>query len=244
VTRWKIFLVLLAVFTLEGGIAMARGVINGNDSARIKSRARLERLFHEAVQGSAEAAQHLTSHFKYGQSTETEETRALALHWCAVGAENGDGSNQWNVSSQWNFGYMLTRNNKTDTRGIFWIKMAARNGEQYAKNELGRLGISTDEGPPPDVQFVFDGREVPESEIERCKEGALQGSQKAALVLAEHYRAINDGEAAEYWYRIGAQNGSVECQFTYGQLLAGKPETLDRERGEFWLKKAKQSGYP
>jgi TPR repeat protein len=225
-TRYKPFLFVFLLLAYEGEAMPTRA----GGSKRIASRTELEQLSLKAVRGDIPAAQKLGWHY-------SEEIHALDTYWFTIGAESGDSICQWSLACA------LTFDNKTDTRGIFWTKTAARNNDDSAIRQLGYLGISPDEGPPDDSRFIFESGELSESDLEACKDGALQGSQKAALVLAEHYRAANDAESAEYWYRIGAQNGNAECQYRYSQILFYKPTELDRERGKFWLNRATENGY-
>ncbi|MDR3148022.1 MAG: hypothetical protein LBU00_06600 [Treponema sp.] len=168
-----------------------------------------------------------------GYSDET-----TGLYWDTIGAENDHAGNQWNLS------YSLTYSNKLDARGIFWCIQAAREGEEYAINNLKKLGIS-----PDDIQYfdeiVYSNTDgtLLDNEIEVNTENALRGNQKAALVLANYYRTINDRQSMEYWYRIGAQNGDPECQYRYGHILKGKEGIYDHERGDFWINKAIENGF-
>jgi len=78
--------------------------------------------------------------------------------------------------------------------------------------------------------------EKTQEEAARYEEGAWLGSGQAALVLAAFSKNNSlEADAAEYWYRIGAQNGNSECMRQYGEILLGKDGSLDRERGRFWL---------
>ena len=97
-----------------------------------------------------------------------------------------------------------------------------------------RLGYTPATARPPS-DGLFPNKTLAISDFVRYKEGALQGSGQAALALADHYSDTGDIESAEYWYRIGTQNGNSNCQYRYGNILAGKRDMLDQERGKFWL---------
>jgi TPR repeat protein len=76
----------------------------------------------------------------------------------------------------------------------------------------------------------------------RYKDGALRGSGQAAFVIAEHYFRAGDMKSAEYWYRIGAQNGNAGCMYAFGSMLVEKQNRLDQERGRYWLARASKAG--
>jgi TPR repeat protein len=233
--------ITLFLFMCIGEYVMALGATDNNASARITGGTKLEQMMLKAIQGDGEAASKVAYHFSAGR-----QDLSKGDYWFLIGAENN------HVVCQFNIAYALNHPPLSDTatiRGIYWLKLSLRNGVDddndisLAKNELNRLGIDPGEPFPDDLLFRFDNPVLNDDQLEQCTTGALQGSQKAALVLAEHYRAVNDMESAEYWYRIGAQNGSAECQFIYGHILAGRAETLDRERGKFWLNRATENGY-
>jgi TPR repeat protein len=113
------------------------------------------------------------------------------------------------------------------------------------ERELNRLGYTLETAQPPEDSFFPDNyAQLSETELDLCKTGALQGNRKAALLLGKYYEEITvDNELSEYWYRIGAQNGSPECQYKLGQILRGKDNQEDQIRGRFWLDRAAQNGY-
>ena len=104
-------------------------------------------------------------------------------------------------------------------------------------NNLEDNGYTLETAKPPSDSLYPDITLDPNSTT-RYQEGALEGSGQAALVLANHYSKASEAEEAEDWYRIGAQNGNNECMQQYGNILLGKKEMLDRERGKFWLARA------
>jgi hypothetical protein len=209
--------------------------ISGNSDLLLKS-SELRKLSLKAMQGNGDAALRVARHYTFGMQDEI-----MGNYWFIIGAENGDAKSQWNISYALNSPPL---SNDITTRGIFWIRKAAENGIQYAINELERLDASSYELLPDDDSDVIGFFSVStENELERCKEGALQGNREAALVLVKHYNTINKSECVEYWSRIGAQNDDIECQYLYGQILSAKEDELEQERGRFWMHRATQNGY-
>jgi TPR repeat protein len=223
-------------FLFIGGISMCQSNDEGkarNPSASLIIPAQeLEELSIKAIRGDGEAAMRISQHYSIGHNDES-----IGLYWDTIGAENDHTGNQWNLS------YSLMYSNKLDMRGIFWCIQAARGGEEYAINKLRRLGISPDTQYFDEIVYTNNDGISSENEIEACTENALKGSTKAALVLANYYRKINDKQSMGYWYRIGAQNGNPECQYSYGQILKQKEGEDNHIRGDFWINKAIKNGF-
>jgi len=118
-------------------------------------------------------------------------------------------------------------------------------GYRDTEEWLLRVGYSLDTAQPPDdVLFLSDYTTLSEEEMIRIKEGALRGNGKAALILSQYFNEVaRDAVSAEYWYRIGAQNGNIDCQYQYGNILSRKQDIIDQERGVFWINRAMQNGY-
>jgi TPR repeat protein len=192
----------------------------------------LSELMTKAVRGDGEAAFKVALHFEIGLGHKLN-----GIYWFLIGAENGHSGCQWNLS------YDLTYDDEMDARGVFWVKTAANNKEEYAIKKLKRQGIKFAEPLSADSEFVYIDGELSDDEITRYKEVSLQGSQKAVLVLVRYYQTIGDIDSLEYWYRIGAQNGNGECQYNYGKVLSTKPDMLNKERGKYWIDRAYQNGY-
>jgi len=68
---------------------------------------------------------------------------------------------------------------------------------------------------------------------------ALMGDINSARRLREVHSA--DGEEAEYWVKIAAENGDIVSQFNYGVLLLQKTGS-ERYRSIFWFRKAAAAG--
>ena len=129
------------------------------------------------------------------------------------------------------------------TRGIFWLYGMAKIGYRDTEEWLEREGYTLQTArPPDDSYFPDDYARLSETELEDCETGALQGNKKAAWLLGKYYSEIQvDNEFSEYWYRIGAQNGSPECQYILGQIMSTKEDELEQMRGKFWVDRAIQN---
>jgi hypothetical protein len=234
------YIFLIVIFYVTTGNIMGKAQnegrsISGNSDLLLKT-SELKKLSLKAMQGDGNAALNVAHHYTFGMQDEV-----TGNYWLVIGAENGDARSQWNISLMLNYPPL---SDGITTRGVFWVQKAAKNGIQYAIDELVRLGISFYGSSPDDDLNSMDFSNVfTENELEQCKEFALQGSQAASLILTEHYKSINRPECVEYWLRVGVQNGSAECQYVYGQILSGKEEILDQERGKFWINSATQNGY-
>jgi TPR repeat protein len=180
----------------------------------------------EAMKGNGESALKLSRHYRYSVNNEQE-----AYDWDVIGAENGT------VISQHNIAYILLYKNKDDLRGIFWLRIVSSNGDESAKNRLlNELKMPVDLKIFDDLEFPNIYKSLSIADIEKYQDSALRGNGKAALVLANSYREISQDMAnAEYWYRIGAQNGNTECKYNLGQILSTKAEPLNQARGKYWL---------
>ena len=197
----------------------------------------LARLKLEAVRGDGKAAGRISDYYSFTKSDHNNE-----FIWTLIGAENGD-TYSMDVLTAFYVG-VFGEDKENFTRAIFWLYQLAiydyeDTSNYYWRSEtfIKRLesdGYTLETAKPPS-DSLFPNITLDPNSIARYQEGALQGSGQAALVLAKHASAAGDAEEAEYWYRIGAQNGNSECMRQYGGLLLGKTEMLDQERGKFWL---------
>ena len=179
----------------------------------------------KAVRGDGLAAHHLAYHFGF-----INHDYNASLFWDTIGAENGN-----YPETQYGLAITLTwpgRDKEDMTRGIFWIYNMVVVDYRDSVEWLERLGHTLESARPPGDALFPSLSSLSGSDLTRYREGALQGSGQAALVLAKYYESIGT-DSAEYWYRIGAQNGNKECQRQYGNILLGKEDTLDQERGKF-----------
>lgn len=86
-------------------------------------------LHKQAMEGSAAAAKELAeANFK--------DNPQMFQFWACVAAENGD------VDSQYNCGRSLVRsqNQLLKARGIYWLRKAAKNGNEHAPEVLAEVG--------------------------------------------------------------------------------------------------------
>jgi hypothetical protein len=190
----------------------------------------------DAMRGDKKAAYELSRYFNH-RLKDNEE-----LFWATIGAENDSLNEQYRL-------VIITMNSNKEldigTRGIFWLHKLTLNGHEGAKEWLNKLGLSLyTTQPPNDALFQYRHNILSENEVAVCKEGALKGNGRAAFILAKYYsEVINDVLSAEYWYRIGAQNDEINCQYQYGIILTNKEDELEQIRGIFWKKKAEYNGY-
>ncbi len=75
---------------------------------------------------------------------------------------------------------------------------------------------------------------------------ALDGSESAAIALANAALPLSDDETQFYWLRVAAENGSPEGMRRLGEALAGLQYrdygTAHTIRAKFWLEKAADRG--
>jgi len=200
------------------------------------SKDELQRFSLAAVRGDGEAASRVGNYYSY-----YNYDREKKLFWRIIGAENNHFNSQNSLYINLEAPY--------STRCIFWLyKVIVAIGEDniYKKNridDLKKYGYTLETAQPPDDSlFTYDYASLPETDIAEYREGALLGSGQAALVLAQYYREITqDAASSEYWFQIGAQNGNRECQYQFGNILLGKQDTLDKERGNFWHNRANEN---
>jgi TPR repeat protein len=215
------------------GLSESRDIIHLCQSQLIPDNEMLQKE-RDALNGDPDVAFRLVRHYGFGSYNVQE-----LLKWLTVGAENG------HLESI--YGLTILVNHETDyrlrVRGIFWLYQLAKRGYRETGAKLIKLGYSLDTASPPvDGLFPDDYSRLTITELEQCENGALKGNRKAALLLGKYYGEIQlDIDLSEYWYRIGAQNGSSECQYILGQMLSGKDNEFDQIRGKFWLKQANKS---
>jgi TPR repeat protein len=189
----------------------------------------------DALNGDPDAAFCLALHYGYGMNDIDKNFK-----WLTIGAENGHLESIYGLTV-----FINTINDyRLYVRGIFWLYQLARRGYRETEARLIKLGYSLDTATPPvDSLFCDNYAQFTKTELEQCENGALKGSNKAAFLLGKYYGEIQgDINLSKYWYRIGAQNGSPECQNILGQMLSGDENEFDQIRGKFWLKRANYNG--
>ena len=188
----------------------------------------LANLKLKAVKGDGDAAERVLKYY-------------LLLHydvineelWNFIGAENDNGYALDCLL------YFLHPNQKdTRIRGAFWIYRYGILFNKDMDNSLKYYDYNMETAKPPNDSLYPLVSTLSEADIQKYNDGALLGSGQAALALGNHYD--KDADSAEYWYRIGAQNRNANCMEIYGNILLGKKDDLDRERGKFWLRKASE----
>ncbi|MDR2409806.1 MAG: hypothetical protein LBE13_17085 [Bacteroidales bacterium] len=193
----------------------------------------------EALAGSPDAANRIDWHYAFGIHDVDE-----SLKWSYIGAENSHGESQYALANELlNF----SADHESKIRGLFWLWKMVKNKyrETETKAWLQRLGYTLDTAQPPDdFHFPDAYLNLSDTRLVDYETGALQGNKKAAFMLGMYYdKRKTDRDRAEYWYRIGAQNGSPECQYSLGQILTKKDDKYNRIRGTFWLEQAVKNGY-
>jgi TPR repeat protein len=159
-----------------------------------------------------------------------------SIKWHTISAENGYQNAQYMLANIL-LNFYIDHDSKT--RGIFWLYQMAKNNFRETVNWLHSLNFSLETAQPPDDKhFLGDFSNPSETVIADYKTGALQGNKQSALILGRYYEKI-DEEVAEYWYRIGAQNDSSECQYELSQVMSGKEDEFDKIRGKYWLDRSR-----
>jgi len=233
------FFFIVSVLVMCGGDDDDRAPSSNN--SYILSEKELAENKLAAVRGSGYAAYILTLHYAFGRGDESN-----GMIWYIIGAENGSLGSQYTL-----YLILCNRGNDSHTRGIFWLyklavlNLTASNELFEPEKDLEREGYTLETAcPPSDTLFPFNYASLSTQQLEQCKEGALKGSGKAALIMAQYFGLVaKDADLAEYWYQIGSQNGNAECQYQFGNILLGKEDELDRERGQFWQTRALENGY-
>ena len=206
--------------------------VSGNEGD-ILSQKELETYKLLAVRGNGEASLKVAYHYGFGKNDTVN-----GQIWYIIGAENGhfESINNLSVSLTYNEDYK-----ESFERGVFWLyKLVTVIDDEHRGlhlRQLEKYGYTLETAKPPS-DSMFPNILLTTSDVVRYKEGALKGCGQAALAVANYISKGGDAEEAERWYRIGAQNGNVECMEQYGNILLEKEEMLDQERGKFWLNKA------
>ena len=247
VARKYIFLILLIItsiiiFFIVDRLFMNKSLDNTNNSldnttdhplnySLIIPKNELPQKMLDALAGDIDTAYDLGRHYGGGLFDIVE-----AIYWYTITVENGSYSSQFLLAT-----YYLGKkaNDEMKTRGIFWLYMMARDDFRETMDWLKDMGYSLDTAQPPDDDnFPNDYTQLSEADIVLCKNGALQGNKKAAWLLGKYYEEIQvNRDFFKYWYRIGTQNGSRECQYILSQILLAENDELAQVRGQFWFEK-------
>ena len=206
------------------------------------SKSELKDLSLKAVKGDGEAAFRVGNYYEYSADSTLENYKKM-LFWYTIGAENNYPNAHLDLSLILTSEFNKSNEKELYIRGIFWLYRLATIGENAsdgvveANTRLKNAGYTLETAKPPsDSLFSFNYATLTAQQRSDCEDGALRGSGKAALVIAQYYSEVaKDTDTAEYWYQIGAQNGNSECMYQFGNILSGKGEELDKERGKFWI---------
>ena len=184
-----------------------------------------------ALEGNPDNAILVSYHYSYGLNNYDESIR-----WFSIAAENGHCEGMYSLTLR----YLRSINHDLRFRGIFWLRKMAKFDYRDSYAWLMREGYTIDSSQPnEDFLFYNDYSKISDTEIDSFKKSALQGNVIAALFLGNFYsKSVNDLEFAEYWYRIGSQNGSIECMYILGQMMIKLNNEFDQIRGSFWLRQA------
>ncbi len=198
-----------------------------------KERLSLER---QALQGSPEAADNIVGKLCLFPNSS-------AFYWANIAAENGSHNGAANMASLVDDPGM----NGTDVYGVyrtdrryFWSVKASKDKE-YLERESGYLKKEFPDPqkmqPPPEE--IVKKWELSEKTLKKFKLAAMQGSPEAAFRLYEYFSSpdteLKDGL---FWAIISAQNGHQGAPAVTGKLLLKSSNPQDRERAQFWLRKA------
>jgi TPR repeat protein len=241
--RNKMHILFSLIFLCSGGIKiMCQPKVDDSSQTTVGSdiisESLLEQKEIEAMNGNAKVADEIADHFWLGKMD-----YPAALYWLGIGAENG------HLESYRGLVILLSLNKNYGSRSLYWLHrmMIANYRSRDVLNLIEQLGLSVvDIQPPDDDLFSFTATPVffSDEEIIYYEEGALCGSGRAALILANYYREVSiDLSLSEYWYQIGAQNGNVECYYQLSHCLKNSSNKLKNIRSLFWLKRAALNGH-
>jgi len=253
------FLILIVFFSVKIQISkpqdnsnIPKGLHISGHRFRISERELPQKIIN-ALNGDPELAEAVRFHYSQWIHDHVE-----AFKWDHIGAENGSFELRRRLASillEYNIDVLQIFQNptmsdievETKTRGIFWLYTLVKNNYKLESTIpwLNRHGFTLETASPPsDDLFPNEYIHLTEIEISNCKTGALQGNRKAALLLGKYYSEVEiDKELSEYWFRIGAQNGSPECMYYLGQIMLIKDDELKQVRGRFWIEQAAHNGY-
>lgn len=202
-----------------------------------KERVKLER---QALQGSPEAADNIVSKLCLFPSSS-------AFYWANIAAENSSRNGAASMASLVDDlgmnGTDMYGNNRTERR-YFWAEKASKD-----KWYLEREGRSLRKEFPdpkkmlPPSEMIVNEWKMSEKTLSKFKRAAMLGSPEAAFRLYEYFSSP-DSEPKEglFWATIAAQNGHQGAPAIIGKLMLKSSNPQDRERAQFWLRKASTIG--
>ena len=139
----------------------------------------------------------------------------------------------------------LKENQYSKTRSLYWIFLAAKNGDCNAKITIEKENLKLESSYSILVEDICNKEDsmLSDYEIKILTDYALRGGGKEAYRLYEYYQNYKHNETeAVYWLRIGAQNFNDLSQYEYGKYLLAAEDENNNIRGSFWIKKAAKNG--
>lgn len=127
------------------------------------------------------------------------------------------------------------------TRSLYWIFLAAKNGDCNAKITIEKENLKLESSYSILVEDICNKEDsmLSDYEIKILTDYALRGGGKEAYRLYEYYQNYKHNETeAVYWLRIGAQNFNDLSQYEYGKYLLAAEDENNNIRGSFWIKKS------
>lgn len=183
-----------------------------------------------ALAGDIDSAHALAVYYGFNVKDKHDES----IKWYMISAEHGHYEGQYMLA---NFFLNFSTDYDSKIRGVFWLYMMAKDDYRETRNWLRDIGYSLDTArPPDDFNFSVDYSNLTETVIKDYKTNTLKGGKKVAWALGKYYEEmVINKDISEYWYRIGAQNGSTECQYELGKIMIGKEDEFNQVRGKYWL---------
>lgn len=198
-----------------------------------KERLSLER---QALQGSSEAADNIVGKLCLFPNSS-------AFYWANIAAENGSRNGAANMASLVDDPGMKGTDvygaYRTDRR-YFWSVKACKNVEYLEREERYLKKEFPDPQkmlPPPEE--IVEKWKLSEKTLKKFELAAMRGSPEAAFKLYEYYSVPNtELKDGLFWAIISAQNGHPSAPAVIGKLMLKSSNQQDRERAQFWLRKA------
>lgn len=129
--------------------------------------------------------------------------------------------------------------------------MARSEPEQLIAGESDGITSMPESGNPQDADLAYGAFQRGQylTAFKLALPRATMGDPAAQLLIAEIYQKglgiKRDTKEAAQWYKIAADSGSTEGQFSYGlKLLEGKDVAQDRKAAKIYLQKAADAGHP
>lgn len=204
----------------------ARALIGRNNAEAFKL------MQKAAEEGSADAEGGLG--YFYSQGIEVPKDEAKAADYFKRGAEGGSPRSQLNYASVLISGQGVK---KDPAAAVPWLNKAAEAGVPEARERLGLALLHGDI-----IEGVGQDDEKARTLLKSAAEAGLPAAQNAyAFMLVNARGGSGDDDAAEGWYRKGAEQGDSKAMANLGRLLynTGVEDRTRRVDGLMWLMVAK-----